>query len=184
VAIAFPSNEIRKEQQMSTTIQKPRSFPHNRQDNGITAEAATEISDALNAVIADLLALYVKTKNFHWHMTGPHFREYHLLLDEQAAQLLATIDPAAERVRKLGRPTLRSVGQIARLQRAADNDAERVTPTDMLAELREDNSLLTSALRETHDICDRHGDIATASLIENWLDEADGRIWFLAESIS
>jgi len=151
---------------------------------GITSEGAAAISNALNAVIADLFALYVKTKNFHWHMTGAHFRDYHLLLDEQSAQLLATIDPAAERVRKLGRATIRSIRQIALLQRSADNDAERVAPAEMLTELRDDNSLLTSALRDTHDICDRHGDIATASLIENWIDEAEGRIWFLAESVT
>jgi starvation-inducible DNA-binding protein len=154
-----------------------------QQATGISTEGAAAISNALNAAIADLFALYVKTKNFHWHMTGAHFRDYHLLLDEQSAQLLATIDPAAERVRKLGRSTIRSVGQIARLQRTADNDAERVAPAEMLTELRDDNSLLTSALRDTHDICDRHGDIATASLIENWIDEAEGRIWFLVESV-
>lgn len=151
--------------------------------SGITAEGATAISNALNAALADLFALYIKTKNFHWHMTGAHFRDYHQLLDEQSDQVLATIDPAAERVRKLGRSTLHSVGQIARLQRATDNDDECVPPTCMLTELHRDNSLLVSALREVHDICDRYGDVATASLIENWIDEADGRIWFLAESV-
>jgi len=150
---------------------------------GITAEGATAISNGLNAILANLFALYVKTKNFHWHMTGPHFRDYHQLLDDQSAQVLATIDPAAERVRKLGRLTLHSVGQIARLQRLADNDGESVAPIDMLTELRDDNSLLVSALRDVHDICDSHSDIATASLIENWIDEAEGRIWFLAESV-
>jgi starvation-inducible DNA-binding protein len=153
------------------------------QINGITAEGATAISNALNAVLADLFALYVKTKNFHWHMTGAHFRDYHQLLDQQSAQVLATIDPAAERVRKLGRTTLRSVAHIARLQRSTDNDAESVTPADMLTELRDDNSLLVSALRDAHGVCDRRGDIATASLMENWIDEAEGRIWFLAESV-
>jgi len=155
-----------------------------QQTNNITAEGATAIADGLNAVVADLFALYVKTKNFHWHMTGPHFRDYHQMLDEQGRQVLETIDPAAERVRKLGRTTLRSVGDIARMQRAADNDAESVTPADMLTELRDDNRLLVSALRDLHDICDRHNDIATASLIENWIDEADGRIWFLAETVA
>jgi starvation-inducible DNA-binding protein len=150
----------------------------------ITAEGATAIAAALNATLADLFALYVKTKNFHWHMSGPHFRDYHLLLDDQSAQVLATIDPAAERVRKLGQATLRSVGHIARLQRTADNDAAHVAPADMLAELRDDTMELVNALHEAHDICDQHGDIATASLIENWIDEADGRIWFLAESIA
>jgi starvation-inducible DNA-binding protein len=167
---------------MLATETQPRGETRARRSAGITVEGATEISNGLNAVVADLFALYVKTKNFHWHMTGPHFRDYHLLLDEQSAQVLATIDPAAERVRKLGRSTLRSVGQIARLRRAADNDAEDLTPTEMLGELRDDNSGLASALRELHDVCDRHGDVATASLIENWIDEAEGRIWFLAET--
>jgi starvation-inducible DNA-binding protein len=154
---------------MHATDDKPRREILVRQAPGITAEGANAISYALNVVLADLFALYVKTKNFHWHMTGAHFRDYHLLLDEQSAQVLATIDPAAERVRKLGRSTLRSLGQIARLRRAADNDAADVTPTDMLSELHGDNLRLS--------------DIATASLIENWIDEADGRIWFLAETI-
>ncbi len=168
---------------MSATDKAPRRETGVRQATGLTAEGVTAISNGLNTILADLFALYVKTKNFHWHMTGAHFRDYHQLLDEQGSQVLATIDPAAERVRKLGRTTLHSVGHIARLQRAADNDAESVTPADMLSELRDDNSLLVSALRDLHDVCDRYGDIATASLIENWIDEADGRIWFLAESV-
>ena len=150
---------------------------------GVDPEGVAAISAALNAVLADLFALYVKTKNFHWHVTGPHFRDYHLLLDEQSAQVLATIDPAAERVRKLGGTTLRSVGHIASLQRMSDNNAENVTPTDMLSELRTDNRDLALNLREAHDLCDEHRDIATASLIENWVDEAEGRIWFLAEAL-
>jgi starvation-inducible DNA-binding protein len=153
-----------------------------RQATGITAEGAAAISGALNAVLADLFALYVKTKNFHWHMTGAHFRDYHLLLDEQGPQVLSTIDPAAERVRKMRQSTLRSVGHITRLQRTNDNDAEDVTPADILAELRDDNTLLVSALRDLHDIDDDHGDIVTTSLFENWTDGADGRVWFLAES--
>jgi starvation-inducible DNA-binding protein len=161
----------------------PATERSQRRETGLTAEGATAISNALNAVLADLFALYVKTKNFHWHMTGAHFRDYHQLLDEQATQILATIDPAAERVRKLGRSTLRSVGQIASLQRIADNESEGVTPAEMLTELRDGNCSLVSALRETNDVCDRHGDIATASLIENWIDAADGRIWFLMESV-
>lgn len=168
---------------MSATDTKLHRDTRIQQATGITAEGATAIANALNAALADLFALYVKTKNFHWHMTGAYFRDYHLLLDDQSAQVLATIDPAAERVRKLGRSTLRSVGHIARLQRAADNDEESVTPTDMLTELRDDNRLLVGALRDIHDICDCHGDIATASLIESWIDEAEGRIWFLSESI-
>jgi starvation-inducible DNA-binding protein len=150
---------------------------------GISAGGAHDIANALNAVLADLFALYVKTKNFHWHMTGAHFRDYHLLLDEQSAQVLSAIDPAAERVRKLGRSTIRSVGHIARLQRTADNDTEGLKPTQMLAELGDDNRRLVSALREIHDLCDRHNDIATASDIENWIDEAEGRIWVLSETV-
>ena len=129
-----------------------------------------------------MFALYLKTKNFHWHVSGPHFRDYHLLLDEQADQIYATTDPIAERVRKLGGNTLRSIGQIARLQRLADNDADYVTPLDMLAELREDNQRLVASMREAHVVCDEHGDVATASLIEVWIDEAERRIWFLFET--
>ena len=162
----------------------PRQQTRSQQTNGISAAGATAVADALNEVVADLFTLYVKTKNFHWHMTGPHFRDYHLMLDDQGAQVLATIDPAAERVRKLGRTTLRSIGHIARLRRAVDNDGESVSPADMLTELRHDNLLLVGALRDLHDICESHNDIATASLIENWIDEAEGRIWFLAESIA
>lgn len=141
-----------------------------------------EISGALNGLLADMFALYVKTKNFHWHVSGPHFRDYHLLLDDQAGQILATTDPIAERVRKLGGSTLRSIGHIARLQRVSDNDAGYVTPQDMLGELRENNVQLTARLREAHGLCDDHGDVATASLLENWIDEAEGRCWFLLEA--
>jgi starvation-inducible DNA-binding protein len=136
----------------------------------------------MNAILADVFALYLKTKNFHWHMSGPHFRDYHLLLDEQAEQLFAMTDPIAERVRKLGGLTLRSIGQIARLQRLDDNDAEFVEPSDMLAELREDNKTLAARLREAHNVCEEHRDLATASLIEVWIDETERRTWFLFES--
>lgn len=146
------------------------------------ANATTDISAALTGLLADFFALYLKTKNFHWHMSGRHFRDYHLLLDEQAAQILAATDDIAERARKIGGMTLRSVGQIARLQRIADNDADYVTPRDMLAELAEDNRQLTSFLREVHDLCDEHNDVASASLIENWIDEAERRAWFLFET--
>ena len=129
-----------------------------------------------------MFALYLKTKNFHWHVSGPHFRDYHLLLDEQADQLYATTDPIAERVRKLGGTTLRSIGHIARLQRVQDNDADYVTPLDMLAELRDDNVQLAARMRETHNVCDEHGDVATASLLEVWIDEAERRVWFLFEA--
>lgn len=146
------------------------------------ANATKDLSGALNAMLADMFALYLKTKNFHWHVSGPHFRDYHLLLDEQAAQIYATTDAIAERVRKIGGTTLRSIGHIARLQRVEDNDADYVDPLDMLAELREDNIELAKRLRETHDLCDEHNDVASASLLENWIDEAEERVWFLFEA--
>ncbi len=148
----------------------------------LESPATKEISAAMNAILADVFALYLKTKNFHWHMSGPHFRDYHLLLDEQADQLYAMTDPIAERVRKLGGTTLRSIGHIARTQRVLDNDAEYVQPLDMLAELREDNGVLAGSLREAHNVCDEHRDIATASLIEVWIDETERRTWFLFEA--
>jgi starvation-inducible DNA-binding protein len=144
--------------------------------------AVQDISGALNLLLADTFALYLKTKNFHWHMSGRHFRDYHLLLDEQADQIFGMTDPMAERVRKIGGTTLRSIGHIGRLQRILDNDAELVTPLDMLAELRDDNKQLTANLREAHGMCDEHGDVATASLLENWIDEAERRTWFLFEA--
>src|SRR3954471_21257252 len=144
--------------------------------------AVHDMSGALNLLLADMFALYMKTKNFHWHMSGPHFRDYHLLLDEQADQIFATIDAIAERVRKIGGTTLRSISHVGRLQRILDNDADFVTPLDMLAELRDDNKQLTASLRETHGLCDEHGDIATASLLENWIDETERRTWFLFET--
>jgi starvation-inducible DNA-binding protein len=149
---------------------------------GLGANAVRDISGALTALLADVFALYVKTKNFHWHISGPHFPDYHRMLDEQADQIFATADPIAERVRKLGGSTLRSIGHIARLQRVLDNDADYVTPCDMLAELREDNIQLAMRLREAHGLCDEHGDIATDGLIETWVDEAEGRVWFLFEA--
>ena len=146
------------------------------------AGASADIAGGMNGILADVFALYLKTKNFHWHMSGPHFRDYHLLLDEQADQLYAMTDPIAERIRKTGGFTLRSIGHIARTQRIKDNDAEYVEPLDMLAELREDNQTLSARLREVHDMVDEHRDIATASLIENWIDETERRTWFLFES--
>jgi len=148
----------------------------------LKAPATKEISAAMNAILADVFALYLKTKNFHWHMSGPHFRDYHLLLDEQADQLYAMTDPIAERIRKLGGTTLRSIGHIGRLQRVPDNDADYVEPQDMLAEVREDNQELAARLREVHNVCDEHRDIATASLIEVWIDETERRTWFLFEA--
>jgi starvation-inducible DNA-binding protein len=144
--------------------------------------AVRDIAGALNILLADMFALYLKTKNFHWHVSGPHFRDYHLLLDEHAEQIFATTDDIAERVRKIGGTTLRSIGHIGRLQRVLDNDADFVTPLDMLAELRDDNKQLTANLRETHGLCDEEGDVATASLLENWIDEAERRTWFLFEA--
>lgn len=145
-------------------------------------DAVRDISAALNALLADMFALYVKSKNFHWHVSGSHFRDYHLLLDEQADQILATTDPIAERVRKIGATTLKSVGQIAAQKRLRDNDADFVAPLDMLAELRDDNKRLTSEMRHMHALCDDYGDVATASLIEVWIDEAERRTWFLFET--
>jgi starvation-inducible DNA-binding protein len=148
----------------------------------LSSKAVNKVSEALNVLLADAFALYLKTKNFHWHISGRHFRDYHLLLDDQATQLYGMTDAIAERVRKIGGTTLRSIGQISRQQRVLDNDADYVTPLDMLAELRDDNLQLVAHLRETHELCDEHGDVATASLIENWIDEAEGRVWFLYEA--
>ncbi len=144
--------------------------------------ATKDIAAALTTLLADTYALYLKTKNFHWHMSGPHFRDYHLLLDEQGDEIFEMTDDMAERARKVGGTTLRSIGHIARLQRISDNDADYVTPQDMLAELREDNMQLAQFMRETHEVCDEHGDVASASLLENWIDETEKRIWFLYEA--
>jgi starvation-inducible DNA-binding protein len=144
--------------------------------------AVRDISAALTTLLADVFALYLKTKNFHWHMSGPHFRDYHLMLDEQSEQIFAITDDIAERARKIGGTTLRSIGHVSRLQRLQDNDADFVTPMDMLAELRDDNKALVASLRETHGLCDEEGDVATASLLENWIDEAERRTWFLFEA--
>ena len=144
--------------------------------------ANRDIPAALRALLADVFALYIKTKNFHWHMSGPHFRDYHLLLDEQSEQIIAMTDDVAERARKIGGTTLRSIGHIAREQRILDNDAEYVDPKDMLAELRSDNQQLIREMRRVHELCDEYDDVATASLLENWIDEAERRVWFLYES--
>ena len=148
----------------------------------LTDNVVKELSGALTALLADCFALYLKTKNFHWHMSGPHFRDYHLMLDEQADQIFAMTDPIAERSRKLGGTTLRSIGHISRVQRLLDNDADFVEPGTMLAELRDDNRQLASLLRQTHALCEEHEDVATASLLEVWIDEAERRIWFLFEA--
>jgi len=166
-----------KEQELKARQDAPLSTP-----TDLKAEATRDITGALNAILADVFALYLKTKNFHWHLSGPHFRDYHLLFDEQADQLFAMTDPIAERVRKIGGLTIKSVGQISRLQRVLDNDADYVDPEDMLAELCEDNKTLAARLRETHNVCDEFRDVATASLIEVWIDETERRTWFLFES--
>src|SRR3984885_2675529 len=155
----------------------PLSTPTDLKSNAIK-----DISGALNALLADMFALYLKTKNFHWHVSGPHFRDYHLMLDEHGDQIFATTDDIAERVRKIGGTTIRSIGHIGRLKRILDNDADFVTPQDMLAELRDDNRQLAASLRETHGLCDEHGDVASASLLETWIDEAQRRTWFLFEA--
>jgi starvation-inducible DNA-binding protein len=150
--------------------------------SGFGSNEIRDISGGLNALLADVFALYMKTKNFHWHVSGPHFRDYHLLLDEQAAEIYGISDDIAERVRKIGGTTLRSIGHIARLQRLKDNDADYVEPLGMLGELREDNMALVASMRALHDLCDEFNDVATASLIEVWIDQAEKRIWFLYEA--
>jgi starvation-inducible DNA-binding protein len=146
------------------------------------SNAIKDLSGALTTLLADFFALYLKTKNFHWHVSGPHFRDYHLMLDEQGEQIFAATDDIAERVRKIGGMTIRSIGQISRQQRILDNDAEYVTPGDMLAELRDDNLQLIASMRELHELCEEHKDVATASLLEVWIDQAERRVWFLFEA--
>jgi starvation-inducible DNA-binding protein len=157
----------------TAALETPTDLKHN---------AVGDISGALRILLADVFALYVKTKNFHWHMSGPHFRDYHLMLDEQSDQIFEMTDDIAERARKIGGITVRSIGHINKLKRVLDNDAEFVTPLDMLAELRDDNKQLTAHMRETHDLCDEHGDVATTSMLENWIDESERRTWFLFEA--
>lgn len=165
----------------SANLKREQRAPLNTPTD-LKAPATKNISGALNGILADVFALYLKTKNFHWHMSGPHFRDYHLLLDEQADQLFAMTDPIAERIRKVGGTTLRSIGHIARTQRVLDNDAQYVEPEDMLAELREDSTTLAMRLREAHNVCEAHKDIASTSLIEVWIDETERRAWFLFEA--
>jgi starvation-inducible DNA-binding protein len=147
----------------------------------LSEKAVQDVSGALIVLLSDVFALYLKTKNFHWHMSGPHFRDYHLMLDDQGEQIFAMTDAIAERARKIGGTTIRSIGQVARLQRIADNNADYVKPRDMIIELRDDNATLTRNMREIHSLCDEAGDIATASLLENWIDETEKRTWFLFE---
>jgi starvation-inducible DNA-binding protein len=172
---------MRKNGSTKTAELRQRRDAPLRTPTDLSRSATKDIAGAMNAILADVFALYLKTKNFHWHMSGPHFRDYHLLLDEQGDQLFAMTDPIAERIRKIGGLTIRSIGHIARLQRVLDNDAEYVDPPDMAAELAEDNKTLATRLREAHNVCDEHRDVATASLIEVWIDETERRTWFLAE---
>jgi starvation-inducible DNA-binding protein len=162
----------RRSQKIEASVADPTPGPN----------AMRDLSAALNALLADFFALHMKTKNFHWHVSGPHFRDYHLLLDDQATQLFVTTDVIAERVRKLGGKTLRSVGHIVRLQRVLDNDSDALSSTEMLSELRQDNLELSARLRGAHGLSDEYGDVASASLIETWIDEAEGRAWFLLEA--
>jgi starvation-inducible DNA-binding protein len=150
----------------------------------LSSDAVVQISDALRKLLADVFTLYVKTKNFHWHMSGTHFRDYHLLLDEHATQIFAMTDEIAERARKIGGRTLRSISDISRHQSLKDNNEEFVAPEDMLVELRGDNQQLTRELRSTHELCEHHDDVATASLIEKWIDETERRTWFLSEIVA
>ena len=170
-------SDTRKTQDLKQRRAAPLATP-----TDLKAAATRDIAGAMNAVLADVFAMYLKTKNFHWHMSGPHFRDYHLMLDDQADQLYAMTDPIAERIRKVGGRTLRSIGHIARSQRVLDNDADFVEPLDMLAELRDDNQALAANLRSVHDLCNEHRDIASASLIEVWIDETERRTWFLFEA--
>src|SRR4051812_5875409 len=167
---------------MNSHDAKALSKSHIEVPTDLESNAVKHLSGALNILLANMFALYMKTKNFHWHVSGPHFRDYDLLLDEQANQIFAATDAIAERVRKIGGTTLRSIGHVGRLQRVQDNDTEFVTPLDMLAELRDDNKQLATSLRETHGLCDEHDDVASASLLEGWIDEAERRIWFLFEA--
>jgi starvation-inducible DNA-binding protein len=167
---------------MSIADVKSRRTAPLQTPSGLGSDAVRDIAAALTTLLADVFALYLKTKNFHWHMSGPHFRDYHLMLDEQGEQIFAMTDDLAERVRKIGGTTLHSIGHVARLQRIKDNDADYVTPLDMLSELRQDNEQLAMELREAHGLCDEDGDVASASLIENWIDETERRTWFLYEA--
>ena len=168
---------------MSTTAVQDRKTARLKTPSELGSNAIKDISAALRALLADTFALYLKTKNFHWHMTGPHFRDYHLLLDEQSEQIFAMTDDIAERARKIGGTTLRSISDISEHQRLKDNNESFVAPLDMLGELSEDNQRLTRSLRATHAICDKYNDVATASLIENWIDQTERRTWFLSETV-
>jgi starvation-inducible DNA-binding protein len=174
--------ETKMVRELKHELEARRVIAHT-QHTDIAPESVKEISSALTALLADVFALYLKTKNFHWHMSGPHFRDYHLLLDDHGDQLFGMTDDIAERVRKIGGTTLRSVGHLARIKRIADNDADYVTAKDMLSELWEDNKALVLSMRSAHDLCDDAGDVATTSVLENWIDDTQRRAWFLYETI-
>lgn len=165
-----------------TKLKVRKSAPALDTPTDLDSGAVAAVSEALNGLLADAFALYLKTKNFHWHVSGPHFRDYHLLLDDQAAEIFATTDGMAERVRKIGGTTLRSIGHISKLQSIEDNDDDFVPPAAMLQELMNDNKKITAQMREAHEVADEHGDVATASLIENWIDQTEKRTWFLFEA--
>jgi starvation-inducible DNA-binding protein len=167
----------------SATQLKTQSQEVSKMATDLRGDAVAEVSDALRQLLADVFALYVKTKNFHWHMSGKHFRDYHLLLDEHGAQIFAMTDDIAERARKIGGTTIKSVSDISKHQRLKDNNDESVAPEVMLAELCADNQQLTRSLRSTHELCEKHNDVATASVIENWIDETERRTWFLSEIV-
>jgi starvation-inducible DNA-binding protein len=167
---------------MNARVSENRRLRLDQVPSGFEPNAVAKISASLTVILADMFALYIKTKNFHWHVSGPHFRDYHLLLDEQGEQIFSTTDAIAERVRKIGGTTLHSIGHIARLQRIGDNDKECMAAEDMFAELLGDNLQLAVSLRSAHALCDEYGDVASASLIETWIDEAERRIWILYET--
>ena len=171
-----------KAESQTPTAATKTAAPPLRTPTDLKAAATKDIAVAMNGVLADVFALYFKTKNFHWHMSGPHFRDYHVMLDEQAAELYAMTDPVAERIRKIGGSTLRSIGHIGRLQSIKDNDSEFVSPSDMLGELCDDNKAMVTSLREAHSVCEKHDDIATTSLIESYIDQTEERTWFLFEA--
>jgi len=165
-----------------TQLKRGQPAPNLDTPTDLDDKAVKEISAALNTILADALALYLKTKNFHWHISGPHFRDYHLMLDEQADAIFATTDPLAERVRKVGGTTLRSIGDISKHQSIKDNDERFVGPNDMLRELMADNKAVAAAMRKAHKVCDEHEDVASASLLETFIDETERRTWFLFEA--
>jgi len=171
-----------KKPESAKTPAKSKAAPRLSTQTDLSGNAIPEIAEALNGLVADSYALYTKTKNFHWHVSGPHFRDYHLLFDEQATEIFATVDELAERVRKLGAKTVHSIGEIARLQTIKDNDKDYVAPGDMLIELMEDNKKVIKRMRAAHEIADKHDDVATASILENFIDGAEKRNWFLFEA--